>query len=266
MSFPVVSFANILTQCAAAADLAYDPAQSIDELSTNTKLKFATFINSAMDRIWRAPNPAFAWKWTTTNVEITLDADGMFAWDEIENSDDWFNLWDRDPRPQDNPPGSSGWWIGNSARALRSTEDYDGVWPRVAGQQTVFAFYRMPRPKFTNVAVNTATSYAAGSLVYDPSGTGHCYLANAASAPGNNLADSKWTRQAIPERVADVLADFAEQLRLDSKAEEARSMGQFKVMNMWLDEEMRKELPREGGGPPWCWDRRSECFMNCCSY
>lgn len=262
MSFPVTSFRDLMVQCANAAGLGYDPLDTppIDDLSQIQKSKFAGFANTAMDRIWRNPNPAFAWKWTTTSGPLTLQTNGSILWSDIQNSDDWFNLWDRDPRPMDNPPPNLGWHIGNSARPVRCIEDNAAIWPRI-NQGTVFAFWRLPRPQFTARLVNTGTTYnTVGTLVWDAidaTGSGHVYKSIATGALGGNLTDAaKWTPQLIPDRISNVIAEFIETMRLQSAGADGSSGLNNAEAMTWLDYEMAKENPRDGNGAPWDFDRR----------
>jgi len=167
MSFPQNSFRDIVVQVANAVGRSYDVLDTppLDELNQGLKSKIAGFCNTSLDRLWRNPNPAFAWKWTTTSGLITLQANGSFLWSDIANSDDWFNVWSQDPRPVQTNPPSPGWFLGNPAFPIRCVEDNAAVWPRI-NQTTVFAFWRLPVPKLTSRLVNTGSTYnTIGTLV-----------------------------------------------------------------------------------------------------
>lgn len=255
----------MMVQYANSAGLAFDPLDNppLDDLSQSTKSKFAGFTNTAIGRLWRNPNPAFAWKWTTTSGPITLQTNGSILWSDIQNSDDFFSLWSGDPRPMDNPPPNLGWWVGNSAFAVRAVEDNSAIWPRV-NQATVYAFWRIPVPQFTSRLVNTGTTYnTIGTLVWDQSATGHVYKSINTGALGSNLTDTgKWTPQTIPMRLADVLAEFVETMRLTSAGADGSGAQNNAEAMTWLDYEMAKENPRDGTGNPWSYDRR---FQHLCS-
>lgn len=261
MSLPTISFRSLLTQFASSFDRPYDPTQGIDELDVNSKLKLAVQANTAMDRLWRPPNAAFAWKWTTTSGLINLNTDGSIAWSSIQNSDDWFNLWSQDPRPPNNPPTNSGWYVGNPAYAIAATEDITALWPRTS-LASIFAFWRIPRPVFNNALVVPATLYNIGQVVYDETATGHCYMALQNAVFGSALSDAtKWAVQAPPDRIGNVIADFVETLRVGSKGSDASSKVKQSTMEQWLDVEMSRELALNGSGAPWEFNRWHTSFQ-----
>lgn len=269
-AFPQVSFSQMMTQYANSAGLAFDPLDSptLDDLSQSTKSKFAGWTNTALDRLWRNPNPAFAWKWTTTSGVLTLQTNGSILWSDIQNSDDWFSLWSADPRPMDNPPPNIGWYVGNSAFPIHCVEDNAAIWPRV-NSTTLYGFWRLPVPQLTSRLVNTASTYnTIGTLVWDQasvSGSGNVYKSLATGALGNNLTDAaKWVVQTIPYRLSNVLAEFVETMRLQAAGADGSSGLNSAEMMSWLDVEMAKENPRDGNGCPWSWDRRYR--SSCVSY
>jgi hypothetical protein len=252
-----------MVQVANSISRSYDPIDSppLDELNQALKSKIAGFCNTSLDRLWRNPNPAFAWKWTTTSGLLTLNADGSLPWSAIQNSDDWFSLWSQDPRPMDSPPPNIGWWLGNSAYPVRCVEDAAFIWPRIS-QTTVYAFWRLPVPKLTSRLVNPATTYnTIGTLVWDESGTGNVFMSIAAGALGSNLGDtSKWTPQTIPYRLSNVLAQMAQSMMLEADGSDGSAALNDKTVDNWLDCEMAKENPRDGSGCPWSFDRRYQHF------
>lgn len=259
MAFPTVTFRDIVAQVANSMGLAYDPLDSpaLDDLSQGQKSKIAGFSNTALDRVWRNPNPAFAWKWTTTSGTINLQANSSILWSDIQNSDDWFNLWTFDPRPMDNPPPNLGWYVGNAALPVNCVEDNAAIWPRLS-QTSVYAFWRLPVPKLTSRLVNTGTTYnTIGTLVWDQSATGSVFKSIATGALGSNLLDAaKWVVQDIPYRLSNVLAEMAQTTMLQSSGADGSSTVNNAEAMTWLDYEMAKENPRDGSGPPWAWDRR----------
>lgn len=259
MAFPVVSFRDLVVQVANSIGRAYDPLDNppLDELNQGLKSKMAGFCNTSLDRLWRNPNPAFAWKWTTTSGLITLQTNGSFLWSDIQNSDDWFSAWDRDPRPMDNPPPNIGWWVGNSARPIRCIEDNAAVWPRIE-QTTIWVFWRLPVPKLTSRLVNTMSTYnTIGTLVWDEAGTGNVFMSIATGALGSNLGDAaKWAPQTIPYRLSNVLAQMAQSMMLEGDGSDGSAALNDKTVDNWLDCEMAKDNPRDGSGCPWSFDRR----------
>lgn len=267
MGFFQTTFRDIMVQAANSAGSGYDPLDTppIDELSQVFKSKIAGFCNTSMDRVWRNPNPAFAWKWTTTSGLLTLQPTGFINWSDIQFSDDWFNIWSMDPRPPNNPPKGNGWWIGNAAYPITCVEDAQAIWPRTS-LLTVWGFWRLPRPQFTSRVVDTTKTYnVVGTLVWDESGTGNVFKSIATSALGNNLLDAaKWMPQLIPDRLSDVLAESIETMRLQSAAADGSSKINQSDFDQWLDNEMAKENPRDGNGPPWGYDRRFRRY--CSSY
>lgn len=264
MNLPTISFRDLLGQFAAASGRAYDPLQNVDDLSISAKIQFASWLNTAMDRVWRAPNSAFAWKWTTTSGPLTVGADGSIAWSAIQNSDDWFNLWSQDPRPAQNPPSNMGWFIGNPAYAIPCSEDTQAFWPRTT-LGTIWGFWRLPRPRFNNAVVVSANNYSAGQIVFDETATGHCYLALVNNAAGNALSDaSQWAVQAPPDRVGNVLAEAVETMRLQAKGSEGSSGVNKSDFDTWLDIEMSRELPRDGSGAPWEYNRWHQFYRGYC--
>lgn len=260
---PSISFRSLLTQFAASEDRSYDPLQSIDELSVRGKLKFASWCNTAMDRLWRPPNAAFAWSWTTTNGIQTLSPDGSLPISSFANAD-WFNVWDKDPRPMDNPPQTAGWWGGNSAIPIKCVEDGTFIWPR-ARQGTVFMFWRTARPVFGNVVVVSANTYNIGQVVFDETATGHCYMALINGAAGNQLIDNtQWAVQAPPDRIGNVMAEQVETMRLQAKGSDGSSTVNQRDVETWLDVEMARELPRDGTGFPWQFNRWHSGLWGAC--
>ena len=251
-------------QAANAAGLAYAPVDSppLDQLNQAIKSKIAGFVNTAMDRLWRNPNPAFAWKWTTTSGLLTVQPGGFINWSDINYSDDWFNLFSQDPRPPSSPPNNSGWYAGNPAYPITCIEDAEAIWPRTSLLQ-VYAFWRLPVPRFTSNLVNTGSTYnVIGTLVWDELGTGSVFKSIATGALGNNLLDTgKWLRVDIPYRLSNVMAEMVETMRLQGAGADGSSKINDAEMQTWLDNEMAKENPRDGNGPPWAWDRR---FTNFC--
>ena len=168
-----------------------------------------------------------------------------------------FSFWAFDPRPMDNPPPNIGWWVGNSSFPVNCVEDAQAIWPRI-NQGTVFAFWRLPVPKFTSRLVNTTTTYnVIGTLVWDESGTGSCFKSIATGALGSNLLDTgKWLQVDIPYRLSNVMAEMVETMRLQSSGADGSSKLNDAEMQTWLDIEMAKENPRDGNGAPWAYDRR----------
>lgn len=261
-TFPQVSFSQMLTQYANSAGVSFDPLDTpaLDDLSQSTKSKFAGWTNTGMDRLWRNPNPAFAWKWTTTSGPITLQTNGSILWSDIQNSDDFFNLWSVDPRPMDSPPPNLGWYVGNSAFPIHCVEDNQAIWPRV-NSTTLYAFWRLPVPQFTSRLVDTTKTYnTIGTLVWDQAsaaGSGNVYKSIATGALGSNLTDAaKWVAQTVPYRLSNVLAEVVETMRLGSAGSDGSAGLNSAEADKWLDIEMAKENPRDGNGPVWGYDRR----------
>lgn len=263
--FPVVTFSDIVTQVANSMGLGYSLVDTppIDDMSKTTKSKIAGFSNTALDRVWRNPNPAFAWKWTTTSATINLQTNGSILWSDIQYSDDWFSLFTFDPRPMDNPPPNLGWYVGNSALPVRCVEDASAIWPRLT-QTSVFAFWRLPVPKLTSRVVDAMTTYnTIGTLVWDETGTGSVYKSIATGALGSNLLDAaKWVVQDIPYRLSNVLAEMAQTMMLQASGADGSSTVNNAEAMTWLDIEMAKENPRDGSGPVWSYDRR---YVQYCS-
>lgn len=263
MSFPVVTLRDMMVQAANSAGVAYAPVDtpSIDELSTSNKSKYVGYINTSMDRLWRNPNPAFAWKWTTTSGLLTVQSGGFINWADIQFSEDWFCLFSQDPRPPNNPPNNNGWYCGNSAYPVTCVEDVQAIWPRTS-LQTVYGFWRLPVPKFTSNLVSTTTTYnTIGTLVWDELGTGSVFKSIATAALGSNLLDTgKWLQVDIPYRLANVMAEMVETMRLQGTGADGSSKMNDAEMQTWLDTEMAKDNPRDGSGPVWGYDRRFSSY------
>ena len=110
------------------------------------------------------------------------------------------------------------------------------------------------RPELTSTVVDDQTDYDAGEIVYDESATGDCYLANDDAAPGDDLTDAKWTRQVIPSPLWEPLVRWVNAERLATLAQTERSQSAQMQAAEWVDMEMLRQPPRDGGGPPWAYN------------
>jgi hypothetical protein len=109
-----------------------------------------------------------------------------------------------------------------------------------------------------------ANTYNTGQIVYDETATGHCFMALQNGVLGSALSDAtKWAVQAPPDRIGNVIAEFVESMRIASAGSDGSAAMAMKILDQWLEIEMSRELPRDGSGPPWGWDRR---YMHQCRY
>lgn len=237
-----VTFLSILDRVALAVGLTYGTAQAAD------LERWASYANTFMNWVWRCPNRMFAFDFSVEVAEEIAVTDGSFAASEIDDSD-WWNLWTQDPRPYQ---VSGGTWPNIWPLRVRAFQDADGIWPQTT-QATVFAFYRKAQPKFTSTAVVGATTYAAGSVVYDAT-SGDCYVA-LVSALGSAIADTaKWERQLVPEVLSGPLGDFIEAKLNQMLGQLDKKRDLRAEAEQWVDLEMMRQMPRNGSGPPWAYN------------
>lgn len=252
MPSPTTTHKDTLNSVALSAGVTYATMLPAD------KERWSEYANTAMDWVWRPPNRLFAWKWSVTTKTITI-TDGKFALSEIDYSD-WWNLWSEDPRPYVQTGGS---WPSFDAYRVRAVDDGDGVWPQTT-QATVFAFYRIARPRFTSTVVAINTAYATGAIVYDDrtgvsASTGNCFKCVTGYTTPATEADlttdlantAKWTVQSIPEALSNPLRGWVDGIRRENLGQQERSGRVKHDAEDWLEKEMAEQLPRWLNGPPW---------------
>lgn len=255
MPSPTSTLKDILNDVALITGVTYATMLSTD------RERWVSYANTAMDWVWRPPNRLFAWKWSVATKTITI-TDGKFALSEIDYAD-WWNLWSEDPRPYLQNGGS---WPSCDAFRVRAVDDGDGVWPQTE-RGTVFAFYRIARPRFTATVVAVATAYATGAIVYDDrtgvaASTGNCFKCvtgyTTPATEGDLTTDlanpAKWTAQSIPEILSNPLVGWIDGIRRENLGQQERSGRVKRDAEEWLDKEMAEQLPRDMNGPPWAYN------------
>lgn len=246
MSYPSNSFKELLWALAYAEGRNPDPAAGDLDINANWTGQTIAHLSRAIDDFWRPSKPDIAWPSTVDAKSVTPTA-GKFQRSDIAESD-WFSVWSEDPRPL----FASGDFY--SHLRLRAVEDASGI---VVGNgpSSVFVFYRLPAPEFTQTAVNTGSTYnTVGTLVYDAAGTGHVYKSKATGALGNALTDTdKWTKQTVPVNLVKMLIYRAEAYRAEAKSNPEMAADKHAKADAEFQAEIDRVSPKLNEWPLWLW-------------
>jgi hypothetical protein len=155
---------------------------------------------------------------------LVASTNNVFSASLVEGSD-FVTAWSLDPREYyKGNQNAQIWWGGmNQLERFRfgATPDIGGTQWILHPQQASYAnltgtatlFYRAPMPVWTWTLVVSATTYAAGDLVYDDT-SGNVYKSLGAYA-GSTISDAtKWTAQVIPVQLQELVLMDAERRRL----------------------------------------------------
>jgi hypothetical protein len=243
MSFPQISFQQLVWSLAFKAGLNPDASLGDNNIDAFKLASFADFLNDAVLWAWRPDpqRPEVVWPYTVASGTLSPSG-GVIAWSDVGNAD-WWRLWSADPRPYSATP---------TAYPIGDTWDKSGIYPR-SSASSVFGFWRPKRPRFTATAVNTGATYnTVGTLAYD-SVSGNVYLSIAAGALGSALTDaSKWTPQTVPDPLAQPILAQAEGYRVKSKGNDPSKL--FEEAAQLLQFEKARALPQAGAPSPWSFD------------
>lgn len=245
MSYPSSSFKELLWALAYAEGRNPDPSAGELDINENWTGQTIAHLSRAIDDFWRPSKPDIAWPSTVSSKSVTPTS-GTFQRSSIAESD-WFSVWSEDPRPLF---ATSDFY---SHLRLRAVEDVSGIVVG-GGPSTVFVFYRLPAPEFTQTAVNTGTTYnTVGTLVYDAT-SGHVYKSIATGAAGNTLTDAaKWTPQTVPVNLVKMLLYRAEAYRAEAKGLPDIAADKHAKAEAEFQAEIDRVSPKLNEWPLWLW-------------
>src|SRR5689334_12673065 len=147
MAVTQISFQRLLWSMAYKAGLNPDPALGTVYVTNFHLASWADFLTDAALWAWK-PDPArpeLIWPFTVKTKSGVSISGGAIARSALEDSD-WWRLWSEDNRSYSASPG---------AYPIADTSDGVSIYPRVAAASlptpnSVFAYYRQPRPLFTH--------------------------------------------------------------------------------------------------------------------
>jgi hypothetical protein len=213
-------------------DTGLDAGKAGADLVDGDRRLLTHYLNEAVKWVWRDGLIGWTHPDTVTDGALAI-TDGRIAAALIDHSTDFVTVFTSDPRVK-----------GSPRRRLAHQRDASGIviTDPEAGA-TAYCFWRGPRPVFTHTAVVPATTYPAGSLVYDVTLTGHVYKAKV-TALGSELADpTKWVAVTLPESLAGPARFYARWKWLLSKDLQVNASTNLRTAQDALHEEMQRQTP-----------------------
>lgn len=214
MAYPQFSFAQYLQDHCLLVQAPRNSTTGLYEPSVATKADAAQMLTLACEYAWQDWSPWMLLPSITESATVTPSSH-VIAWADLKYTSKW-SLWTTDPRA-DYESGGTVW----ETYRRKGVQHADGVLVVDDPSAAMTAFYQKPAPKFTHTNVVSATTYAAGDLVWDGTdgtitakATGHCYLALGAHT-GSTIADTtKWQVQSAPQELRQAIMQRINEMRL----------------------------------------------------
>lgn len=250
MSYPQFSFSHYLQAHCLLVGASRNDTTGIYEPTVAMKADAAQLLTLACEYAWQDWSPWALLPSITESASVTPNGSHVIAWADLQYTSKW-SLWTTDPRAS--YTAGDGLW---ETYRRKGVQHADGVLVLDDPAAAMVAFYQKAAPKFTHTNVVSATTYAAGDLVWDgtdgtitATATGHCYLALGAYA-GSEIADTaKWRVQSIPEEMRQALMRRIHELRLNYQAGQPQTARQESATAESMMEDLYQRHARTL--PPW---------------
>lgn len=206
MAYPQFSFSQYLQAYCLTVDASRHATTGLYEPTVAQKADAAAMLTLGCEYVWQDWSPWALLPSITESATVTPNGSHVIAWEDLQYSSKW-SLWTTDPRTSYEL--RDGLW---ETYRRQGVQHADGVLVVDDPAAAMVAFYQKSAPKFTHVNVVSATTYAAGDVVWDgtdgtitATATGHCYKALGAHN-GSTIADTaKWRVQSAPEELRQTL-------------------------------------------------------------
>jgi len=249
MPYPQFSFSQFVQAHCLLEGAPRNATTGLYEPTVGTKANAAQLLTLACEYAWQDWSTWALLPSITESATVTPSSH-IIAWADLQYTSKW-SLWTTDPRTS-YENGDTLW----ETYRRKGVQHANGVLVVDDPGTTMTAFYQKAVPKFTHTNVVSATTYAAGDLVWDgtdgtitTAATGHCYLALGAHL-GSEIADTaKWRVQSAPEEMRQALIRRVAELRLNYQAGQQQTSRQETATAESMIEDLYQRHTRTL--PPW---------------